>query len=340
MRADRLVAIVLLLQSHGQLTAVQLAEMLETSERTIRRDLDSLSMAGVPVYSLRGRHGGWALLGDHKLNLSGFTVEEARALFLVAGSQASGMSGVEPGLRSALRKVLAALPEPLRDHVNAAESATVIDPVGWGRTKDEPALLDQLSTAVLQRVQADIRYAKPGREPEWRRVHPLGLVAKGGIWYLLAGTAGGRRTFRVSRVIAIQMTDDPVELPEGFDLSEEWSSAQRDFAVRMGLIEVEIEIAEQSVLALTSGLRGWTSVEVVRPIEGVEARRLVASFPNARAAAAHLAAFGGDVRVLSPPDVRSELLRIGEALVEVNANAGAEVHLQAGQAPAEGVQRC
>jgi len=321
-RADRLVAIVLLLQAHGQLTAAQLAELLETSERTIRRDLEALCMAGVPLYSQRGRGGGWALLGGHRLDLTGFTVEEAEALFLVAGAQSSAAGGVGPGLRSALRKVFAALPEPLQARAQAATSTSYVDPAGWGRAPvEEPPLLAELRDAVLAKVQVDIDYAKPGSGPERRRVHPYGLVSKRGVWYLLAGTAQGRRTFRVSRVHGAARTEEPAEVPEGFDLSAAWESAQRDFVERMQVVEVELEIAERSVLALTSALRGWTSIdEAAGSSEGW--RRLTISVPHARVAASELSRFGGDVRVISPPEVRAELARIGAELVAAHAAAG------------------
>lgn len=320
-RADRLVAIVLLLQAHGQLTASQLAGLLETSERTIRRDLDALCMAGVPLYSQRGRGGGWALLGGHRLDLTGFTVEEAEALFLVAGAQTSAAGGMGPGLRSALRKVFAALPAPLQARAEAATSASVVDPAGWGRTPaDEPPFLARLRDAVLAKVQVDIDYAKPGSAAERRRVHPYGLVSKHGVWYLLAGTAQGRRTFRVSRVHGATPTEERAEVPEGFDLSAEWDAAQRDFVQRMHVVEVEVEVAERVVLALTAALRGWTDVtEAEGGSDGW--RRLTVSVPHARVAAAELARFAGDVRVISPPEVRAELARIGAELVARNSAA-------------------
>lgn len=321
MRADRLVAIVLLLQARGQLTAGELAELLETSERTIRRDLDGLLMAGVPLYSQRGRNGGWALLGGHRLDLSGFTLEEAQALFLVAGSPAAAASGVEPGLRSALRKVFAALPESLRTHATAATQATVFDPLGWGRVAEDPPLLDQLRRAVLDRVQVDIDYAKSGAAPEARRIHPYGLIAKGGVWYLLAGTDRGRRTFRVSRMRAVRPTAAPVELPESFDLATEWASAQRDFLGALQVVRVEVEVAADSVLAFTSGLRGWASAEEVGG-SSAEWRTLVAMVPSIHAAAVHVAPLGGAVRVKSPPELRDQVVAIAEGLLEANRPGG------------------
>jgi predicted DNA-binding transcriptional regulator YafY len=331
MRADRLVAIVLLLQRHQQLTARQLAEMLETSERTVRRDLDSLCVAGVPLYSQRGRAGGWSILGGHRLDLSGFTVEEARALFMVSGAQSG------PGLRSALRKVLAALPEPLKDEASAAERASYTDPYRWGSKHDDPPALADLQAAVLTRVQVEIHYRKPGHDPEWRRVHPYGLVAKAGTWYLLAGTPAGRRTFRVSRIGEVAATDDAAVLPERFDLAEEWQRAERDFASRMSLVEVELEVAHSAVLRLTSMLRGWVEYREIehedeenpkpkptsrgrdRNLVPSGWRRLRAAFPHLEVAAVNLAPFGADIRVSYPLALRRRLAEIGEGLVKSHA---------------------
>lgn len=354
-RADRLVAIVLLLQTHGQLTAGQLAEMLETSERTIRRDLDALCVAGVPLYPQRGRGGGWALLGGHRIDLSGLTADEARALFLM---------GAEAGrdLQAALRKVLAALPEPLRAVATAAGRSAHVDPAGWGRSPvEEPAALAALQRAAADRVQVDIDYAKPGEPPRRRRVHPYGLVRKSGVWYLLAGTGDGRRTFRVSRVVAAAATDQPADVPDGFELAEAWGQAEQDFRGRMSAagVEVEVEVAASAVLAFTGAFRGWAEARDVggpepaaggaagdrgdRPASrggaagagrsrpagqcddptgdatGEEAwRRFVVAVPHVRAAAVHLAPFGDAVRVRAPDELRAELRRIGEALVRAN----------------------
>lgn len=326
MRADRLMAIVLLLQSHGQLTAARLAELLETSERTVRRDLDALCLAGVPVYSQRGRGGGWALIDGHRLNLTGFTVDEARSLSLIAGAEGSGGRDVAPGLRSALRKILAALPEPLREHADAAQRATVIDPAGWGRTAAEkPPMLDELRAAVLARKQIDLTYAKPGGDPARRRVDPYGLVAKGGVWYLLAGTAAGRRTFRASRVHEVVTTDEPAVLPEGFDLPAAWASAERDFLQGLRAaeaeVEVEVEVAERAVLGLSASFGGWARLQEGGAARGPAGwRRFKIAVPHLRAAAAHLAPFGADVRVLAPHELRRELARIGRELLAANAD--------------------
>ncbi len=334
MRADRLVAIVLLLQVHGQLTAGRLAEMLETSVRTVRRDLDALCTSGVPLYSQRGRGGGWALLGGHRLDLSGLTAEEARALFLVAGAEGSQPGGVEPAVRAALRKVLAALPEPLRAQAAAAGRATFVDPAGWGRRPgDDPPLLGRLQRAVVDREQLDLGYAKPGAASSRRRVHPYGLVAKGGVWYLLAGTDAGRRTFRVSRVTAAEPTGEPATVPEDLDLGGAWAAAVQDFRQRLqgDAVVVEVDATGPALARLTAAVGGWTPTPPVPdgggpdgggpdggvPDGGVPEgwQRLRLDLPHERVATQLLAPFGATVRVRSPAGVRSALARLGEELV-------------------------
>ena len=319
MRADRLVAIVLLLQTHGQLTVGDLAARLEVSERTIRRDLEGLSGAGVPVYAQRGRGGGWALLGGHRIDLSGLTASEAEALFTVAGPNALVGVGVDPGVKSALHKLLAALPAPMREQAAAAGSAVLVDPVGWGRSSDQPAHLDELRQAVVAGVQVDISYAKRGQAPTIRRLHPFGLVSKGGTWYLLAGGDAGLRTFRVSRVSDVVVTDELVDRPADFDLAEAWESVESRYPTWISTDSVTAEFAvEPSSLRLVSA--------VLRPAVHLQALpgdapagewpRFTAAFPTAAVAAAELARFGRRVDVLSPDAVRAALARLGEELVE------------------------
>ena len=225
MRADRLVAALLILQARGRVTAAGLAEELEISERTARRDLEALAMAGIPVYSQAGRGGGWSLLGGARTDLSGLTAAEARTLFLVAGPSAAAT----PQIKAALRKLVRALPEPFRADAEAAASAVVIDPTSWDRAHvPAPEHLDVLQRAVVDGVRIRIVYAAPDRPETERTVHPLGLVAKASVWYLVAGTDAGMRTFRVNRVRSVAVTQDPVERPDGFDLQTHWRSVIAD----------------------------------------------------------------------------------------------------------------
>src|ERR1019366_9576510 len=192
MRADRLVAALLVLQARGRITAQALAQELEVSERTARRDLEGLALAGIPVYSQAGRGGGWTLVGGARTDLSGLTATEARTLFLIAGPS----SAVTPEAKAALRKLVQALPETFRAEAEKAAAAIVLDPARWGDTAPPPPPhLEALQQAVVQSVQVHLGYSDRARSITERTVHPLGLVAKGSVWYLVADTDAGLRTF-------------------------------------------------------------------------------------------------------------------------------------------------
>ncbi|MHB1595180.1 MAG: helix-turn-helix transcriptional regulator [Streptosporangiaceae bacterium] len=322
MRADRLVAIVLLLQAHGQRTAGQLAEALETSERTIRRDLDALSYAGVPVYAQRGRGGGWALLGGHRIDLTGLTASEASSLVLAAtGAPDQG------DLDAALRKVLAALPEALRDQVAAARASVHVDRSAWGHRPHPPqsesddsssaARLEALRRALDAGVQVDLCYAKPGAPPSWRRVHPHGLVVKRGTWYLVASAPAGLRTYKVSRIEAIELSSEAVVMPGGFDLAATWKSLQRDFATLRPPAEVIVDllVEERMWPPLSRRLGAWWDL-VDLGIEADGRRHVRLSLPSPAHAAAELVSFADSLDVRSPPEVRARLAAIGQRLVD------------------------
>ena len=170
MRADRLVATLLLMQARGRVTAAELAEELEVSVATARRDLEALSAAGIPVYPQPGRGGGWSLVGGARTDLSGLTAAEAQALFLLAGPAAA----VAPEVKSALRKLVRALPDTFRADAEAAAEAVVIDPSRLGRARPRaPELVGELQTAVVRRRKVRLQYAKG------RRAHASGWSIRG-----------------------------------------------------------------------------------------------------------------------------------------------------------------
>src|SRR5262249_38938026 len=203
MRSDRLLSILLLLQVHGRLSARELAERLEVSERTIHRDVEALSAAGVPVYAERGRHGGIGLLPGYRTDVSGLTAPEARALFVFAGRGTLADLGLEGELRSALRKLLSALPEPHRPGAEQAAAGVVADHRPGMRARDELRPLATVQGAVWRARRLALRYRRPGAAAAVERLlDPYGLVAKAGTWYLVAADAGARepRLYRVSRI--------------------------------------------------------------------------------------------------------------------------------------------
>ncbi|WP_329136829.1 WYL domain-containing protein [Streptomyces sp. NBC_01476] len=238
MRADRLVAAIFVLQARGHVTAAELARELEVSERTARRDLESLALAGVPVYSQRGRNGGWSLVGGARTDLTGLTAQETRALFLAAGPVAAAT----PDLRSALRKLMQAVPAPLRRDAEAASGAVFIDDLDWTRDplSDSDGHRDALVRAIVDELQVCLGYAAPGRPSTKGTVDPLGLVSKAGAWYLVAQTDRGLRAFRVSRVTSVQFNGEPVRRPADFDLTMAWRSLAAPIEELMAAAAVKV----------------------------------------------------------------------------------------------------
>ncbi|MGH9272143.1 MAG: helix-turn-helix transcriptional regulator [Ilumatobacteraceae bacterium] len=309
MRADRLVATLLVLQAKGRVTAAELADELEVSVKTARRDLEALAIAGIPVYSQPGKGGGWSLLGGARTDLSGLTAPEARTLFMIAGPS----STATPEAKAALRKLVQALPETFRADAEAAASAIVLDPAGWGGTVvPRPEHLDVLQQAVVDGVQVRLAYADRRRVETERTVHPLGLVQKGPAWYLVAGTEAGMRTFRVNRVRQITMTDDPVERPAGFDLADEWQAVVETIEAKRTTARAVVRAPQWAV----GGLRAQfgASVEVRRALEDGQIEVELGA-PTRSSFAEQLAGWGDLIEVVEPTHVRDRLREIGEALV-------------------------
>jgi predicted DNA-binding transcriptional regulator YafY len=318
MRADRLVAILLLLQSRGQVTTAEVADELEVSERTARRDLEALGMAGLPVYSQQGRNGGWRLAGGGRTDLSGLTAAEARALFLVAGPSSSAT----PEVKAALRKLVRALPESFRTAAEAASTAVLVDPAGWDqrvRPRRVPPLLDAVQRVVVEGEQVTLGYTARDQTASTRVVNPLGLAAKGSAWYLVAGTDAGLRTFRVDRMTSVEPTGRPVTRPEGFDLAEAWRHITDEVDQRRAPVQARAlarpEVVPWCRFALGSrmrigsaGLDGRVEVE----LRGHSARSL----------AAELAGFGAGIEILDPPEVRQLLAGIAAELAGLYRDAG------------------
>jgi predicted DNA-binding transcriptional regulator YafY len=309
-RADRLIAILLMLQQRGQVTAGEVAKELEVSERTARRDLDALGVAGVPIYSQQGRGGGWRLAGGGRTDLSGLTAAESRALFLAAGPSSSA----SPQLQGALRKLVRALPEPFRIHAETAASALVVDPHGWDEAPEAsppPPHLDALQVAVVEAEQVVLDYVARDRAASSRVVHPLGLVSKGPYWYLIAGTDAGLRTFRVDRITAVRPNGERVVRPAGFELSEAWRLISDEVDRRRMPLVVTATTDRALLPFVRMVLRGRVRVGEDVPDDRV---RLEIRGHGVEAVAGELAGLGALVEVVEPPEVRARLAEIAAQL--------------------------
>lgn len=309
MRADRLVAALLMMQSKGRITAAELAAELEISVATARRDLEALSAAGVPVYPQAGRGGGWTLVGGARTDLSGLTAGEARALFLLVGRASEA-----PELRSALRKLLRALPVGFRADAEAAASAVVVDPARWGDWgRALPELVETLQDAVVRCRKVRLAYVNRAQERSDRVVDPWGLVDKDDIWYLIAGTERGQRTFRVDRMESADVLDEPAERPAGFVLDEAWDTVVTEIERQQASVSATVLVDERFVSVLRSHF--GRHCEIVHSLVGGPARVTV-SAPTALDVAQRLAGWGGRLDLVGSEEVRAELARIGAELAE------------------------
>jgi predicted DNA-binding transcriptional regulator YafY len=308
MRADRLIAVLLLMQSRGRVTAAEVAAELEVSVATARRDLEALAAAGVPVYPQPGRGGGWSLVGGARTDLSGLSATEAQALFLLVGP-AAAVSG-EAG--AALRKLVRALPQTFRADAEAAAGATVVDRTGWGgRGRERPELVDRLQVAVIQRRKVRLTYAGRGRARSERLVDPWGLVDKDDIWYLIAGTDRGQRTFRVDRIVAAAATDEQAERPDGFALATAWEAVVGEVEERRSRTWAVVRIEARYLPILRDHFGRHCHVDDELGDGHVRVR---VAAPTPLDIARNLAGWGTLVDVEDPPAVQAELARIGTEL--------------------------
>ena len=303
-------ATLLLMQARGRVTAAEVAAELEVSVATARRDLEALSAAGVPVYPQPGRGGGWSLIGGARTDLTGLTSPEARALFLLAGPVAS----VDPQLRSVLRKLVRALPDTFRADAAAAADAVVVDATRWGeRVRVRPALVDELQDAVVRRRKVSLDYEDRGRQRTRRLVDPWGLVDKDDVWYLVAGTPKGQRTFRVDRIAEATLSDLAAERPTDFELSREWGRVVDEVEQRRSLLSAIVLVSARLLPVLRTQF-GRHCEPLGTEDDGRVRVRIAA--PTALSIAETIAGWGATVEVLEPDCVKAELARLGSELVQ------------------------
>jgi predicted DNA-binding transcriptional regulator YafY len=308
MRASRLLSILMLLQTRGRMTAQALAEQFEVSIRTIYRDIDQLSAAEVPVYADRGPNGGFELLDGYRTKLTGLSPSEAATLFLAGLPGPAAELGLADIMTTAQLKLTAALPEGARATARRVSARFHLDPVGWFRSGEDARFLPAIANAVWSEICINVRYQRYAGVVS-RKLQPLGLVLKGGVWYIVAMVGERPRTYRVSKVVELTETAERFERPKDFDLVRYWSAASRDYEVglyrgkatlrvsKAGLMKLELlGSAVASAAAETASApdaAGW--VRVVIPIERIDH------------AAGELIRLGVDVETLEPQELRDRI---------------------------------
>ncbi|GII78048.1 transcriptional regulator [Sphaerisporangium rufum] len=341
MRASRLLSLLLLLQARGQMTATELSRELEVSVRTVYRDVEALSAAGVPVYADRGPAGGYRLLDGYRTRLTGLTAEEASSLFLAALPGPAAELGRSEVAAAAELKLLAALPPEPRSRAARMRERFLLDVPGWYRESDEVPLLAEVADAVWEEREIQMVYRRWGPQDVTRRVRPYGLVLKGGSWYLVAAPAGpstgpstgqaagspagppagpAPRTYRIARILSAEVLPARFTRPEDFDLAAFWQEYAADFRTRMYPAQAVVRLAPgaEGMLRVTAGTGpveaalaaagppepdGWRVLRL--PIEGVRHARWL------------LLRMGADLEVLEPPELRAAVAESAAALARL-----------------------
>ncbi len=253
MRASRLVNVLLLLQTRSQMTAGELADELEVSVRTIYRDVEALAEAGVPIYAERGPHGGIRLVDGYRTRLTGLTAEEAEAVFLSGMPGPAAELGLGTVVTAARLKVMAALPPELRARAGRVADRFHLDAPGWFQSADDTPHLELLANAVWETRQVRMTYRRNERvDPVERTIQPLGLVLKGGTWYLVAeADAGGSiRTYRVSRILDATVTGERFVRPAGFDLAAHWEQSRLAYEQAVEPVDIVVRLSSRNLSRL------------------------------------------------------------------------------------------
>jgi predicted DNA-binding transcriptional regulator YafY len=315
MRADRLVSILLLLQLHGRMTARALAERLEVSERTIHRDMESLSAAGVPVVAERGAGGGWALVDGYRTNLTGLNEAEVQALFLAGPTRLLADLRLDRASDAAHVKLLASLPSASRRGAEYLRQRIHVDVTGWSAAPETFPHLHTIQDAIWQERRLRFTY---GREEECggseRTADPLGLVAKGSVWYMVAAVGGEVRSYRVSRVRSAGLAEEPCERPAGFDLARFWEESSAKFKTHLPSYRARLRVHKSAVARLPYGGRFARVEEVGEADEGGWAE-VSMRFQFEEEACEYALGFGTLVEVVEPASLRERVVGAAEAVV-------------------------
>ena len=321
MRADRLLTIVLLLQAHHQLTSRDLAARLEVSERTIHRDMEALSGAGIPVIALRGTHGGWSLLGEYRTNLTGLNESEIETLFVTKPSNLLADLKLEKASEGALLKLLAALPVSYQRAAERARRRIYIDAAGWALQEGAVPLLPVVQEAIWLERQLSFSYDR-GRdcEPAERLCNPLGLVAKGSVWYLVAAVGPDVRSYRVSRIVRAEVLKEPAAVPADFDLAVYWQQSAAAFKSNLPNYTARFRVAPDVFPFLRfAGRFSRVSDEYETDADGWI--RVTVRFDVEEMACQFALSFGSKLEVIEPESLRVKVVEAARSVVEFYAAA-------------------
>ncbi|HEV3149463.1 MAG TPA: WYL domain-containing protein [Acidobacteriaceae bacterium] len=306
MKSDRLLSALLLLQAHGRMTGRALAERLEVSQRTMHRDMEALSAAGVPVTALRGAQGGWQLEKGWRTQVPGLDAAELRAL-LMAQPRALSEPRLAAAAERALGKLMASLPGAMREQAVAMRERLHVDANDWRPVSEDLSMLPAVQDAVARDCRLSFDYTRADGESGLRIVDPLGLVVKGMTWYLVARTPRGMRTYRVSRMSAVTPLAISFERPARFNLAKHWKKSVTELEAQRRRYSATLLLSPQAAESL---IRWCVATPATTPLlEGTPAgwSAMRVDFESEEQALFVALGMGARVRVMEPEELRQRV---------------------------------
>lgn len=303
------------LQARGRVTAQSLADECAVSLRTIYRDIDALSAAGVPVHSERGAEGGYRLLDGYRTRLNGLSSQEAESLFLAGlpgPVQALGLGAVMAGAQT---KLLAALPVELRSTAERMRSRFHLDAPAWFSDANQPEHLPLIARAVWEQHPLQIRY-QSWKAEKFRRIEPLGIVLKSGAWYVVGRVGTDVRIYRISRILELSLLDGTFERPLTFDLAAYWQDSTQRLSEELYANEATLRLSPWGVqmLEVFTSPFARASAKIGEPDPADGWRTVTLPVGSVRQACAELLRFGSEAEVLAPPALRAQMAEVAAAL--------------------------
>ncbi len=319
MRASRLLSILTTLQAKGRVTSQALADACEVSLRTIYRDIDALSAAGVPVYSERGPEGGYRLLDGYRTRLNGMSRAEAEALFLAGLPGPAALLGLGGVMAAAELKLLAALPADMRRSAETARGRFHLDASGWFEDLERPPALTELAAAIWSQSPIAMRYRRGVSDEVQRRLDPLGLVLKNGAWYFVGRVDGALRTYRVARIVELDSLEGPFTPPDGFDLQAYWDANAQSFEDSLYRGQASVRLSPRGMKLVHSFGRGRARqvADTASPPDAEGWRQVQFPFETLREAVGSLSRLGAEAEVLGPPELRGAMTEVARAMHRV-----------------------
>lgn len=322
MLASRLLSILMLLQTRGRMSAGELASEFEVAVRTIHRDIDQLSAAGIPVYSERGRDGGFRLHEGYRTTLTGLTRSEAETLFLAGLPGPAAQLGLAESLSTARLKLMAALPADVQPGVERVAARFHLDTAAWFRDADQLHSLQIVARALWSERMLKLHYWRAGQTAVYpRKLAPLGLVLKGGVWYLVAQSESSIRTYRAANIIDAEITPETFTRPKEFDLPRYWEKASREYEAGVYREKAEVRLSPKglSLLELLGPYVMRAAAETADKPDRKGWVRCTLPLESFEFGVRELLRLGDEVQVTGPPALRVLLTETAERIARNHA---------------------